>query len=76
MQERSVRTPSTRTPLSTRAHCGAWTTSAKVSAAMDFSRTDRAADLLNQVIWKSVKGVDSEMPPTPHAIGSGTAGRR
>ena len=40
---------------------------------MDFSRADHApADLLNQVIWKSVKGVDSPMPPTPHALGPET----
>jgi hypothetical protein len=45
---------------------------ANVSAGMDFSKADHApADLLNRVIWKSVKGVDSELPPTPHVMGLG-----
>ena len=40
---------------------------AEESAAMDFTHADRApADALNRIIWKTVKGVDSEMPPTPH----------
>jgi hypothetical protein len=38
---------------------------------MDFSRADQVpADLLNTVIWKTVKGPASEMPPTPHVIGN------
>jgi YVTN family beta-propeller protein len=40
---------------------------AEESAAMDFTHADRApADALNRIIWKSVKGPESEMPPTPH----------
>jgi len=40
---------------------------AEESAAMDFTHADRnPADALNRIIWKTVKGVDSEMPPTPH----------
>jgi YVTN family beta-propeller protein len=40
---------------------------AQESAAMDFSHADRnPADALNRIIWKTVKGIDSEMPPTPH----------
>jgi len=47
---------------------------ADVSAQMDFTHADRApADLLNRVIWKTVRGVDSEMPPTPHQVGLSTA---
>ena len=35
--------------------------------AMDFSRADQApADELNEIIWKSIKGVDAKIPPTPH----------
>jgi len=42
---------------------------AAVSARMDFSQADRVpADLLNRVIWKTVRGPDSEMPPTPHSV--------
>ena len=41
---------------------------AKESAAMNFSREDQAPEqLLNQAIWKSVKGADSQMP-APHTI--------
>jgi hypothetical protein len=37
------------------------------SSKMDFAHADRApADRLNEIIWKSVKGADSVMPPTPH----------
>jgi YVTN family beta-propeller protein len=37
------------------------------SSKMDFARADHApADRLNEIIWKSVKGNDSVMPPTPH----------
>ena len=36
---------------------------AELSAKMDFSKEDAADDLvLNEVIWKSVKGADSLMP--------------
>ncbi len=36
------------------------------SAAMDFTHADRApAAELNDIIWKTVKGVDSSMPATP-----------
>jgi hypothetical protein len=38
------------------------------SAAMDFSREDRAPErLLNEAIWKSVKGANSRMPAPKHA---------
>lgn len=47
---------------------------AEVSGQMDFTHADRApADLLNRIIWKTVRGVDSEMPPTPHSVGLSTA---
>jgi hypothetical protein len=37
------------------------------SSRMDFAHADAApAARLNQIIWKSVKGYDSVMPPTPH----------
>ncbi|HEV3418261.1 MAG TPA: bifunctional YncE family protein/alkaline phosphatase family protein [Pirellulales bacterium] len=40
----------------------------KDSARMDFSREDAADDnLLNEVIWHSVRGADSPMPPPVHA---------
>jgi len=36
------------------------------SMKMDFTNADKApADLLNQIMWASVKGWDSQMPPTP-----------
>ena len=39
------------------------TTSARMSESFDFSKEDNIPDLLfNQVIWKAVKGEDSEMP--------------
>jgi YVTN family beta-propeller protein len=39
------------------------TASARLSEKFDFSKEDRAPDLLfSQVIWKAVKGEDSEMP--------------
>ena len=35
---------------------------------MDFSREDAAPDLLlNEVVWKSVRGADSPMPAPIHA---------
>jgi YVTN family beta-propeller protein len=40
---------------------------AKDSAKMDFSDVDRAPmHALNEIIWKSVKGADSTMPPPVH----------
>jgi hypothetical protein len=37
---------------------------------MDFSKEDHApSELLNQAIWKSVKGADSHMPAPQHAVG-------
>jgi len=45
---------------------------AAASLEMDFAHADKApADLLNRVMWKTVKGFDSEMPPTPHVISVG-----
>jgi YVTN family beta-propeller protein len=42
------------------------------SAELDFTRADRApAELLNQMIWASVRGTDSHMPPTPRGPGVG-----
>jgi DNA-binding beta-propeller fold protein YncE len=41
---------------------------AKLSDGFDFSKEDAADDLLlNEVIWRSVKGADSPMPPPVHA---------
>jgi hypothetical protein len=46
-----------------------WAAMVAASDAMDFTRADHApADLLNQVIWKTVRGPASEMPQTPHSI--------
>ena len=40
----------------------------KISVNFDFSKEDRAPDgLFNEVIWKSVKGLDSPCPPPVHA---------
>ncbi|HKD19645.1 MAG TPA: hypothetical protein VKG23_17460, partial [Thermoanaerobaculia bacterium] len=47
---------------------------AEASAAMDFAEADEAPDQeLNEIIWRSVRGADSPMPPavrsafvTPH----------
>jgi len=37
------------------------------SSKMDFAHADAApAERLNEIIWKSVRGYDSAMPPTPH----------
>ena len=42
---------------------------AAISQTMDFTDEDQMpADLLNSVIWKTVRGPQSEVPPTPHAI--------
>lgn len=41
---------------------------ADLSAKMDFSREDAADDLLlNEVVWRSVRGADSPMPPPVRA---------
>ena len=41
---------------------------AEASLAMDFSREDAADDLLlNEIVWKSVRGADSPMPPPRRA---------
>jgi YVTN family beta-propeller protein len=49
-------------------------TTADLTAAsrdMDFSRADQVpAELLDRVIWKTVRGPSSEMPPTPHTPGT------
>jgi len=40
----------------------------KLSEKFDFSKEDRCPDdLFNEVIWKAVKGFDSECPPPVHA---------
>ncbi len=40
----------------------------KLSEEFNFAREDRAPDLeFNEVIWKAVKGLDSECPPPVHA---------
>jgi YVTN family beta-propeller protein len=55
-----------RYPLDERNEPGA--PGAAESAAMDFRGPDRAPDLLlNEVIWKSVKGAQAVMPPPRHA---------
>jgi hypothetical protein len=37
---------------------------ASASSRMDFRDVDRApAQALNEILWKSIKGVDSPMPP-------------
>jgi hypothetical protein len=42
---------------------------AKESLAMDFTREDRAPDLqLNEILWRSVKGANSPMPPPRRSI--------
>ena len=55
-----------RIPIDERNKAGA--PGAAESAAMDFSAPDLAPDLLlNEVIWKSVKGAQAVMPPPRHA---------
>ncbi len=40
----------------------------KESAKMDFSKEDAADDLrLNEIVWRSVRGAESPMPPPVHA---------
>ncbi len=42
---------------------------ARQSEAMNFDQADKApAGLLNQIIWKSVKGPDSKMPPPKKSL--------
>jgi len=53
-------------PLDDRNAATAW--GAAESLAMDFSREDRADDLrLNEIVWRSVRGADSPMPPPRRA---------
>jgi hypothetical protein len=41
---------------------------AEISATLDFSREDAADDLLlNEIVWRSVRGADSRMPPPVRA---------
>jgi hypothetical protein len=41
---------------------------AAASLAMNLEEADRAPDLeLNEILWKSVRGADSVMPPPVHA---------
>jgi hypothetical protein len=52
---------------------------AAASLAMDFSEADRTPEvLLNDIIWRSVKGADSPMPPPRRSVfirpASGTSG--
>jgi hypothetical protein len=55
-----------RTDLKAVNVAGAW--GARRSAKMDFSKEDRADDLvLNEIIWRSVKGRRSRMPPPVRA---------
>jgi DNA-binding beta-propeller fold protein YncE len=45
---------------------------AAASDQMDFSKADHApAELLDRVIWKTIRGVNSEPPATPHSITNG-----
>jgi len=40
---------------------------AKESLAIDFSKPDRIPmQLMNEILWKNVKGAESEMPSTRH----------
>ena len=53
-----------------------WRRWRKRSAEMDFDHADRApAEELNRIIWASVRGPDSDLPPTP-AGPPGTRPRR
>ncbi|MFM7208176.1 MAG: bifunctional YncE family protein/alkaline phosphatase family protein [Planctomycetaceae bacterium] len=53
-------------PLDTRNASTAW--GAAASVAMDFSKEDAADDLLlNEIVWRSVRGADSRMPPPRRA---------
>jgi hypothetical protein len=53
-------------PLDARNAATSW--GAAASLAMDFSREDAADDLLlNDIVWRSVRGADSPMPPPRRA---------
>ena len=53
-------------PLDARNAATSW--GAAASLAMDFSREDAADDLLlNDIVWRSVRGADSPMPPPQRA---------
>jgi YVTN family beta-propeller protein len=53
-------------PLDVRNANAAW--GATASLAMDFSREDAADDLLlNEIVWRSIRGADSPMPPPRRA---------
>jgi hypothetical protein len=53
-------------PLDTRNASAAW--GAAASVAMDFSKEDAADDLLlNEIVWRSVRGAASPMPPPRRA---------
>jgi hypothetical protein len=53
-------------PLDERNAATAW--GAAASLAMDFSREDAADDLLlNEIVWRSVRGPSSPMPPPRRA---------
>jgi DNA-binding beta-propeller fold protein YncE len=55
-----------QTDLNAKNKRGAW--GADVSAKLDFSKEDAADDLvLNEIIWKSVRGAKSPMPPPVRA---------
>ncbi len=52
--------------LSARNPADGW--GAELSATLDFSKEERADDLLlNELVWKSVRGLDSAMPPPVRA---------
>src|SRR5207244_3152951 len=52
--------------LSEKTQACAW--GAKISEQFDLAKEDRADDLLfNEVIWRSVRGADSPMPPPVRA---------
>jgi len=41
---------------------------AYISQKLDFRKEDEAPDgILNEIIWKAVKGIDSPCPPSVHA---------
>ncbi len=55
-----------RVPLDEMNAPNAW--GAAASMAMNLEEADRAPDLeLNEIVWKSVRGADSPMPPPVHA---------
>jgi hypothetical protein len=57
--------------LNAKNNARAW--GAKQSKKMDFDDVDRNAPfVLNEIIWRSVKGADSPMPPPVHRFQSVT----